>query len=181
MKSKHLDWASISDRVKESDQAAFKELFDRLNVPLYTFVMAKLQNAPAAEDILQDTFIRIWEQRSRLDSGRSIVSYIYTVAQNLCLNHLRHVTVLRKHTADEDEVTHHETPQAVLEKQEFSGALKHAVDALPEQSRVVFLMSRVDELSYQAIAERLDISIRTVENHIGKALKLIRIALAEYR
>lgn len=161
--------------IKQSDTAAFKQFFDYISKPLCHFIFLKTHDAVVAEDLVQETFIKIWESRHRLNEGLSLKAYAYKIANNLTLNYLRHVKVesnFRQHL--EFEPVSGDSPDVLLENNEFQSQFLKAVDQLPQQTRMVFLMSRTEDLSYKEIAEILDISIKTVESHIGKALRLLR-------
>jgi RNA polymerase sigma-70 factor (ECF subfamily) len=164
--------------IRQSDSASFKTLFELLTKSLHYFIFVKVRNSEAAKDIVQDTFIRIWETRHQLNEDLSLKSYAYKIADNLALNHLRHNKVISNfHQNLELEPLNEDTPHTLLESSEFHESFLHAIEQLPTQTRIVFLMSRTENLSYNEIAERLGISIKTVESHIGKALKLLRIQL----
>lgn len=142
---------------------------------LQYFIFVKVRNSEDAKDIVQDTFIRIWETRHQLNENLSLKSYAYKIADNLALNYLRHNKVVSNfHQNLEIELLTEETPHLLLEKSEFQNHFLQAIEQLPTQTRIVFLMSRTEDLSYKEISERLNISVKTVESHIGKALKLLR-------
>lgn len=173
-----LDLQSITKAIQNSDTDAFKRLFDAYQQPLYHFIYSKVYNMELSEDILQDVFVTMWEKRHTLRADSSIQSLLYTIANNLALNALRHKKVrLGSGTEDSDAQLHHHTPDVILEKKESDEQFERALKMLPEQTRTVFMMSRYDDLTYQEIAQRLQISVKTVEAHMGKALKLLRAAL----
>lgn len=135
----------------------------------------KTHDSETAKDLVQDTFIKVWESRYHLDETRSLKSFVYKIANNLTLNHLRHLKVKSNLIQYiEVEPISEGTPHSTLEDKEFQKQLLGFIEQLPLQTRTVFLMSRMEDLSYQEIADRLDISIKTVESHIGKALKRLR-------
>lgn len=103
------------------------------------------------------------------------------MAYRLALNDLRyHRTKNFHHPLTDDEFLHTDSPDSQLEEMEFQSALQKAVEDLPERPRLVFVLSRVDELSYKEIAQHLSISVKTVESHMGKALKLLRESMARF-
>jgi len=165
----------LTRRIKLSDAEAFKTVFAFYHEGIFNFVHYKLGNVAAAEDIVQEVFIKLWENRHQIKEDRSLKSYLFTIANNLALNYLRHAKVAMKfQQAQIQESIPDESPQNLLEKKEFHEKLLTGIAALPEKQRLVFMMSRMEQLSYQEIAERLDISIKTVESHIGNALKTLR-------
>ncbi|MCK6541381.1 RNA polymerase sigma-70 factor [bacterium] len=168
----------LTKKIRNSDTLAFRTLFDFFHRPLYHFVFYKTYNRALSEDIVQDVFIRLWENRINLREDLSIKSYLYTIAVNLTLNSIRRHTIRTgEGIEDPDTQPHEETPLSVLEKKEFEQLLNAAIQKLPEQARIVFMMSRYDDLSYSEISERLSISVKTVEAHIGRALKQLRATL----
>ncbi len=168
----------LARRIKLSSADAFKTVFELYQEGIFNFVHYKLGNIEAAEDIVQDVFIKLWETRHQLKEDRSLKSYLFTIANNLALNYMRHAKVVMKFQQElSEETSLQESPQAALEKKEFREKLLACIAALPEKPRLVFMMSRMENLSYKEIAERLDISIKTVESHIGNALKALRQSL----
>jgi RNA polymerase sigma-70 factor (ECF subfamily) len=170
------DLRELVKRLRASDHSAFKIVFDTWQDAIFKFLYYRTNDTQAAEDLLQDVFLKFWNARESLNENQSIKNYLYTIADNLVLNQWRHLKVVARHEREHEmkEVSVTENPQFVLEEQEWRVKLQQAIDALPEKPRVVFLMSRMEDLSYQEIAERLSLSIKTVESHMVKALKLLR-------
>jgi RNA polymerase sigma-70 factor (ECF subfamily) len=169
---------NLARQIKLSNADAFKVVFELFQEGIFNFAHYKLGDVAAAEDIVQEVFIKLWENRHHLQEDRSLKSYLYTIANNLALNYIRHSKVAMKfQQAQIEESSSDESPQTELEKKEFHDKLLECVAALPEKPRLVFMMSRMEDLSYQEIAERLDISVKTVESHIGHALKTLRKSL----
>jgi RNA polymerase sigma-70 factor (ECF subfamily) len=170
------DLRELVKRLRASDHSAFKIVFDTWQDAIFKFLYYRTNDTQAAEDLLQDVFLKFWNARESLNENQSIKNYLYTIADNLVLNQWRHLKVVARHEREHEmkEVSVTENPQFVLEEQEWRVKLQQAIDALPEKPRVVFLMSRMEDLSYQEIAERLSLSIKTVESHMVKALRLLR-------
>ncbi len=163
-------------RLRTSDESAFKELFDEFQQGIFSFLRYKIGDAAVAEDVIQEVFIKLWENRHTLDESRSIKSYLFTIANNLALNNLRHrKVVIQFQQKQRQEVTSYaDSPEAAAEANELREKLLHLIAGLPEKTRVVFMMSRFDELANKEIAARLEISVSTVENHMNKALRILR-------
>jgi RNA polymerase sigma-70 factor (family 1) len=173
------DFRDLVSRLKASDHDAFKIIFDASHQSIFNFLHYKTKDAQLAEDLLQDVFLKFWNARQQLDEKHSIRNYLYTIADNLALNQIRHLKVISKHQ-QETEVKNFsaaDNPQYVLEEKEWRNRVQQAIDMLPEKTRIIFLMSRIEDLSYQSIADRLSISIKTVETHMTKALRLLRESL----
>ncbi|HMO38987.1 MAG TPA: RNA polymerase sigma-70 factor [Saprospiraceae bacterium] len=140
-----------------------------------------LNDEQVAEDIAQEVFFEVWRRKEQLTIKTSLRGYLRRAAVNRTLNYLRD----RKIKWDDEPVLpmlEDETPGAPqhLEAGDLQRLIDEAIDALPEKCRVVFILSRQDELSYQEIANNLQISVKTVENQVSKALKHLRIALKPY-
>lgn len=138
-----------------------------------------------AEDIAQDMFVELWTKREVLNIHTSPQAYLRRMAISRALNYLRDN---RKHQWDEIDDTAEEkavspaAPEVILamEERELAEQVEAAISRLPEKCRIVFQLSRVDQLSYAEIAETLQISVKTVENQVGKALRLLRDQVRPY-
>ena len=162
-------------KVRSSDKEAFKKIFDFYQEGVFNFLLFRINDIDTAEDLLQEVFLKIWINRQKLDENKSIKAYIYTTANNLSLNYKRHKKVIYNYQKEHKYINNQtESPHQLLESKEFQEKLFQAIENLSDKVRIVFLMSRVEKLSYKEIADRLDISIKTVESHIVKALKQIR-------
>jgi len=167
------------EALRTSDETAFDALFRRWYAPLCHFATPLTDGDPdTAEDVVQQAFIKLWEQRERLEIRYSVKAYLYKSVQNACLNRIRDRKTAEKykqHHAREMEHQHDHLPDA-----ELSVRIQKAISELPTQCRRIFELSRFEDLKYREIAEQLDISPKTVENQMGRALALLRVRLAEY-
>jgi RNA polymerase sigma factor (sigma-70 family) len=91
---KETDFRTLAIRIKASDQAAFEVLFNLFQATIFNFLLFKTKDSSLAEDLLQETFLKVWKNRSTLDEARSLKNYLYTIADNLALNHFRHAKVV---------------------------------------------------------------------------------------
>ncbi|WNJ15935.1 RNA polymerase sigma-70 factor [Pontibacter sp. G13] len=156
-----------------SEELAFKSLFDRYYDSIRNFLYYKSGNRDLAEDLAQDAFMILWKKRANIDPNK-VKSYLYTIANNLFLNEVKHQKVVFKFQQQPISTTSVETPQYIMEEEEFRSKLDHAISSLPEKNRVVFLMNRIEKLTYREIAERLEISVKAVEKRMHKALLELR-------
>lgn len=164
------------------DITAFEMLFRTYYQPLCHYAYTFLQDREDAEEIVQSTFLLVWEKRETLAIRTSVRPYLYAMVRNACLNVIKHEKIRQKHAGEEialadrshDSVTH------TVVSNELEYRIKVAMEELPEQCRMVFKLSRFEELKYSEIAEQLHISVKTVENHMGKALKIMREQLKDY-
>lgn len=136
--------------------------------------MRWMREAPAAEELVQDVFVKVWEKRSELTLDESLKSYLFTAVRNRAFNYLRDQA--RKGQTDElNENIDLEAPQGdPLEFDDLQTLIKEGIDSLPPKCRAIFLLSREAEMSYKEIAAELDVSIKTVEGQMGIALRKLR-------
>jgi RNA polymerase sigma-70 factor (ECF subfamily) len=157
-------------------------LFKTHYQPLCRYANTYLKDPDGAEEVVQAAFIGFWEKRAGISIETSLKSYLYRAVRNACLNELKHEQVKQKYLAGqnhEGEKTSAPSDQIAIHE-ELEDQVRKAIDRLPEQCRLIFTMSRFEELKYQEIADQLNLSVKTVENQMGKALKLMRISLKEY-
>jgi len=168
--------------LKEGHESAFEMLFKKFYQPLCSYAYSFLNDKEEAEEIVQSTFITVWDKRNTLEIQSSFKAYLYRMVRNACLNAIKHDKVKQQHTALQmaaGEPTYENVAQHVLAN-ELEQRIEGALRVLPEQCRLIFQLSRFEELKYAEIAEQLDISVKTVENQMGKALKILRDQLKEY-
>jgi RNA polymerase sigma-70 factor, ECF subfamily len=174
-------------RVRTGDAVAFEAMFRAYATPLAGFVFTFVRVSDEAQELVQDLFLWIWEHRFEWDVPGSLRTYLFKSARNRALSRLRHRRVeheFQERMAREDIVgragrTHVETDQA-LATSELSSALERAVAGLPDRCREVFQLNRRQHLSYAEIADLLDISPKTVEVHMGRALAFLRRELGDW-
>lgn len=132
--------------------------------------------------MVQHTFLTIWENRQEISIHTSLKSYLYRSVHNNCLNRIKHLKVRQAHS---DSVRHEAEPsfdnasQHIISS-ELEQQINRAIQAMPQQCRTVFMLSRFENLTYAEIAEKMEISIKTVEKHMMKALKILREDLKDY-
>ena len=170
-----------------SRAGSFEELFRQHYSFVCQVVYRYVQDKSRVEDIAQELFAELWQKKDSLLIHTSIPAYLRRMAISRALNFIRDS---KKYNWDEldpasetvlNSVTQAATVIQSMEESELKKTIDGAIQALPEKCRIVFLLSRNDELSYAEISRELNISMKTVENQIGKALKLLRLALAEHR
>ena len=155
----------------------FKNLFDLYFDDIRRYLYYRCGDTTASTDLAQDTFMRIWEKQMNVIPGKD-AGLIYKIASDLFVSYMRREN-LRKNSPEQirfEEQT--SSPDDELQYHELQDKYEKALMKLPENQRVTFLMSRNEELSYQEIATRLSISVKTVEKRISGALSLLRKELA---
>jgi RNA polymerase sigma-70 factor (ECF subfamily) len=168
-------------RLKAGDMVAFRKVFVAFSEKLFHFTCSYLKDTAEAEEIVQDVFLRIWEIREEIDENKSFKSFLYTMAVNKVLNQLKHQVVRQKYEKYLVNFNHDfsASPEAEVHFGELRDRIAGLMDKIPEQQRNIFKMSREEGLSNGEIAEKLDLSIRTVENQIYRASKFLREHLKE--
>lgn len=181
-KSLYTSDPEIISAIRHGDETAFEQTFRKFYSRLCNYACSLLKDEEEAEEVVQTVFLTIWEKRADLEITISLKSYLYRAVHNHCLNRFKHAAVREAHR----KYTEHFIPQSsesvaeVIHANELEERIEKAVSMLPEQCQKAFRLSRFQELKYQEIADQLGISIKTVENQIGKALKILRIQLADY-
>jgi len=179
-----MEWtdAEIIQLLKRRDETGFELVFKHYFKNLYKYALTILQDHDQAEDVVQNVFYKLWDKMDVLQFSDSLAAYLYRAVYHESLNHLKHRKVRRiyhtyisRHMKGQTENASKKVQVAELEKH-----LQAAINELPEQCRTIFQLSRFEELRYRDIGEKLGISIKTVENQMGKALKILRVKLVDY-
>lgn len=174
------DYQALWARLRANDQAALQTIFRDHYPMVYRSILRIVTDEAMAEDLAQEVFVRLWEKRHQLEIRGSLKGYIRRMAINESLGYLRKH---KKYTITEVQEQH--SPSIISGEDayldgELADQIQAAIETLPPRCKTVFVLSRFEELSYREISERLDISPKTVENQISKALKLMRTALKGY-
>jgi RNA polymerase sigma-70 factor (ECF subfamily) len=169
--------AELAQAIKDSDHAAFKVLYYRYFEALFRFLWRQTGDSELSKDLLQEVFSRVWKNRGHLDPGQSLKSYLYRIGHNLVIDHRRQ-RAHKPQYLDEDPTS---GPEYFTEEHfDFQEKLQAAIKSLPEPVRLVFTMNRFEGIKYADIAEALNISVKTVEARMSKALKILREKLAPF-
>ncbi|GAB4018450.1 hypothetical protein GCM10028808_53060 [Spirosoma migulaei] len=172
----------ILSAIRDGNERAFESVFRQYYAPLCRYARQFLPDSDEAEEEVQAMFLTVWEKRDDLYISVSLKSYLYRAVHNRCLNRIKHASVReehREHTRYLGEATA-ESPMQMLLGDELAVLVQQAIKKLPEQCRLAFTLSRFEELTYGEIADQLGISSKTVENQIGKALRILRTELSDY-
>jgi len=176
-----MDDRDLQDRLRQGDHAAFDTLFRATYGQLVGVTQSVVRDHAVAEEIVQDVLLELWRRREDLVVEDSLRAYLFRAARNRALNHLRHAAVERRgEPYARGDASVLPRADARVSASEINVALKRAVAELPERCREIFELSRVHGLKYSEIAQTLGISIKTVEAQMGKALRLLREALAAW-
>lgn len=175
----------IIELIREGDIKAFNVLFKSVYLLLYIYCRKFIPDAEDAKDILQNVFLRFWERRKDIDIRTSLNAYLYKAVQNECLNYLRSTKCfdsfqLEKSQISELGIIEENTPYLSCIVSEIECIADNTIEELPNQCKLIFKLSRVNGLKNQEIANELNISVRTVETQIQRALKILRGRLKDY-
>ncbi|WP_448702369.1 RNA polymerase sigma-70 factor [Mucilaginibacter sp. AW1-3] len=163
------------------DEAIFEQVYKYYLRPLHVYAISMLKDEDIAKGMVQNVFLKLWERRERLSFSGSVQAYLYGAVYNECLNNLRHQKVKINHQLHVvNTMKDNDAAGNGMELLDLKEKLQEALNELPEKCRTVFQMSRFEELKYHEIADRLSISIKTVEAQMGKALKILRLKLVDY-
>lgn len=147
---------------------------------LQAYAFSFVKEDVLAEDMVHNVFLKLMEKPFKLQQTSSLKSYLYRAVHNECINHLNRQKVRIVHQQQTDMGEEAEEGAETLQQKELKGLIFKAINSLPEQCRTVFQLSRFEELKYVEIAAELGISVKTVEKHMIKALKRLKIQLADY-
>lgn len=177
----HKDSAVIS-LIKNGDKAAFDKVFLSHFKQLHTYACAITRNENHAEEIVQNVFFRIWIKRDLLKTDGHLKSYLYRSVYNEAMNHMKYQKVRNNFSLvlNKEEKNFQGDLINELMANELERKVQRAISELPERCRIIFQLSRFELRKYHEIARELNISIKTVENQMGKALKQLRLKLSDF-
>lgn len=167
--------------LKEGDRSAFESIFNLYEKRLYAFTFSITKSHYSTEELLQEIFIKIWEQRASIDTSLSFNAFVYTIARNLTYNHLRKI-------ANQDNlkqelwrnISYLNAVENDIIFSEYEDILDDILKQLPQKKRSIFILSKQQGKTNQEIADLLGISQKTVKNHLWKTLKTIKAQLQPY-
>ncbi len=184
-----LNDLQLLTRIKRNDEFAFEEVHKQYYSRLYYFIFEFIPQHDLAEDIIQDTFMTLWNKRQELREDTNLGAYLFTVAKNNCLYRLRDHRYRQKlFTSNGLQTIELDLNAEILSSidssanifDEIEQIIKQTMDELPPKCREVFYLSRFKDLKNREIAEALNISEKVVEKHIRRALKSFRVSLNDY-
>lgn len=164
------------------DKSAFTIIFTKYYQSLVRFSYSFIHDVDAAEEIVQEVFLRLWENREQLNISSSLKSYLLKSVQNRSLDSLRHADIIGRYASfvlAHPVLSHNDTENYILFS-ELEDKVSSAMDKMPVQLAEAFRLSRFEKLSYEDISIRLGVSVRTIEVRIAKALVLLRRELKDY-
>jgi RNA polymerase sigma-70 factor (ECF subfamily) len=178
--AEEMDSKALAQAIKVGNHEAFETFFDAHYDSLFRFLISNNTKREAAKDLIQKAFIYIWENRHRIDPEKSLRAYIFRIAYTRMLNHHRDH---KKFNTDEpvpDQQTDH-TPEDMARANDLEQAIEHAIEQMPEKRGSVFQLCFIEDFTYREAAETLGVTKKTIENHMGLALKDMRKALKQFQ
>jgi RNA polymerase sigma-70 factor (ECF subfamily) len=178
-KLKNIEDKLLLKQVARGNKLAFDKLFRKYYEQLVRFALGYTHDGLDAEELVQDVFVKLWEQAAHIKVEVSVQAYLYTSVRNKALNVIKHDKVRQKFAEQQraNDIKTFETQEELPDLNQFRKLLLLALEKLPERCRTVFEMGKFEGLSYDEIAVYLEISSKTVENQMGLALKKLREAM----
>ncbi len=165
--------------IKNNSEAAFDELFRKYYQKLVYFALKMIKNHDSANEVVQDLFVNFWEKRHQLEPRVSLQAYLYRAVYNNCIHLIK-----KEKLYQGDELNLMNEPgedfKNLLEENELELRIFNLIEQLPTECKRIFKLSRFDELKYQEIADKLNLSVKTVETQMSRALKFLRNNLSDY-
>ena len=174
-------------QLKKGEKAAFRQIYYNYYGMLYNLGVQYLSDNDEAREVVQNAFLKLWEIRTQINDNSNIRNYLFTLVKNSCLNQIKrrqlilnHNEKIRRKELDYHYESLHRLNFDYMEFKELKEKIDEAIEKLPGHCKKVFSMSRFEGLRNSEIAEQLEISEKTVEAHMTKALKILRVELAQY-
>ena len=172
----------LIQRIKKGEKTAFTVVFTKYYTDLVMFAYTILKNKDISEEITQEVFVKLWYNRKSLEISSSLRSFLLKSTKNKCIDWLRHQKIHNKYAEiqlNNNLLFHNETENYLLYS-ELENILNKSIRELPEKINEAYCLNRFEGLTYQEIAEKLNVSVRTVEVRVSKALNLLRDKLKQY-
>lgn len=168
--------------IKANNMFAFDLLYKKYSKRIFKFAYSILKSQEESENIVQDVFLSLWENRNNVEKDSSVKYYVFTIAYNSA------ISMIRKKARESQFIEYLKSLQDLnqepvdveLEYNELTNKLDDIINNLPDRQKSVYVLHKIEGLKYSEIAERLNISVNTIENHMSRALKTIRKELGNY-
>jgi RNA polymerase sigma-70 factor (family 1) len=173
--------SEIVRRIRQGDTEQFESLFRSSYVSLVRYAKTLVKDHDTAEEIVQDLFFRLWQDKEKIEIESSLNGYLFRAVHNRCLHWIEHSRVVEKHAQEMayKQTENYENPLEIIQYKELQSKIAKILARLPERCGKIFCMNRFEGLKYAEIADILSVSVKTVEANMGKALKEFRKALTE--
>ncbi len=170
--------SSLLKGIKNGDELAYNTIFNQYYALLTSFAFKYLKDLDASKEIAQNTFVKLFEKRDSIEITTSLKSYLYKIVHNSCINYIKSRAIEAKHySALAGEVENTSDFNRFIEQTEEEYRIYKAIDQLPGKCKLIFKLSRFEGRKNKDIADELNISVRTVETQISKAIKILKLNL----
>lgn len=173
----------LTEQPALENEQVFEQVFKEHFKSLHAYAFTILKDEAMAEEIVQNVFFKLWDKREQTMIQSSLKAYLYRSVHNESLNYLKHrqvKNIYHTYTMRQQRDQSEWSPETGIDGKELDERIRKALNELPEQCRTIFQLSRFEELKYREIAEKLELSVKTVENQMSKALQLLRLKLADF-
>lgn len=178
----------IIKQLQDGNEKVFEQIVREYWPRMFKFALIYTQNNETSQELVQDTFLVLWNNRAILKDNTNLITYLMVVLRNKCLNLLEQTRIRQLYIEEIDDETIyqranlyvlHDEASQIVESEDLHKAIKRALSKLPDKTREIFMLSRYDGLKNQQIAETKNISQKTVEYHISKALQILKEELPQ--
>ena len=172
----------LFERMRAGDKGALEMLFKAHYASLCRFAKSILKDAEQAEDMVQEVFMKCWDKREQIQLTGAFKSYLFTAVRNHCFNALKineRKFWMEEGMEDDERISVNDVIEQIAAKT-LNEKINNAIELLPDKCRLTFQLSRFENMSYKEIAETMGVSVKTVENQMGKALSVLRSSLSPY-
>ena len=168
---------SLFEDFRKGNKKAFDKIFYNYYESLCNFAFLFLKNSPKSEEVVADVFLNLWNKKQAIIITTSLKAYLYRSTRNAAISDLRkekNIHLINEENGNQKKIKLDLSPETLLIRKEICDNFRDLIDLMPKQAALIFRLHKVDGMSYREIAQLLDLSIKTVENHMGRALKLMR-------
>ena len=167
-------------KMRKGDNQSFRKIYDKYWEQLYRIAISKIKSKEDAEDLIHDLFLDLWNNREKIEIKTNFAAYLFTALKYKIFRYIDHKTVIKKHvelsTPDREFIFNQNIEEEIWSR-ELYGKYEEKMNSLPEKCRAVYKMSRIHMYKVQEIAEEMNISPNTAQNHINKALRILKLEL----
>lgn len=172
----------LFQQIKKGDKKSFEKLFKTYYAPLCLFARQYILDPDDSEEAVQSFFLKLWDDRKKIAITTSVKSYLFGSVKNRCLNYIKHQKIKQAHQSEVIKSAKIESnSSSFLLEVDLMKKIEASINSLPPKRREIFILSKEHGLKYREIAEKLGISIKTVETQMGHALKDLREQLKDYK
>jgi len=178
-KDENVDLTGLSMAIRDGDHNSFKQFYDAHYASLYRFLVSRGMSHDETEDLIQKAFITIWEKRDGIDETKSLRAYLFQIAYRQMINHIEYHSKFRDEDLHDLKITTG-NPEQDIDYLQLLNIVRKTIATMPEKRKMVFELCFMKQFTYKETADALNVSVKTVENHMTLAFKDLRKAVNEY-